>query len=69
MRDGWEQANGLDPLQPDADGDRDQDTYNNKLELPYGSKSNDPTSVPDLRVGVLRAVRIGFATQIGRAHV
>lgn len=47
MSDGWENTfspDGLNPLQPDADGDVDGDGYLNIIEYYLGAKPNNPTS-------------------------
>ena len=42
MPDGWEQENGLDPLDPnDGDNDNDGDGLNNEDEYKYGTDPND----------------------------
>jgi hypothetical protein len=65
LLDGWEVSFGLNPLVADATADADGDGFNNKIEYLYGSRPRDATSVPDITVGIVRAVRVDFATHVG----
>jgi hypothetical protein len=44
MQDGWEVANGLNPLQDDSDGDLDNDQYLNYMEYFAETDPDDPDS-------------------------
>ena len=46
MEDSWEVTNGLDPLVDDAQEDRDNDGYTNKIEFTLAFDPNDATSKP-----------------------
>lgn len=65
LPDGWEVANRLNPLVPDANQDSDNDSFSNRLEFLFGTDPNNPASKPNAQVAIRRAVRVDFPTLAG----
>ena len=62
MPDAWELANNTSPTMPDAHLDLDGDTFSNRLEYLYQSIASNADSIPEIELGIKRAVRVDVST-------
>ena len=67
MPDGFEAANGLNPLLFDRDDDLDSDNFSNYAEYLLGSDPNDLNSIPNVAASLLirAAAELLFPTEMG----